>query len=344
MTDAAKTMSSKEIPLEQKLKFLLRPESYPDRPAQVHAIETHMSWVFLTDRYAYKLKKPVSYDFLDFRSLAARRQNSEDEIRLNTRFAPGIYLEILPLARDASGALCIDGAGTPVDWLVKMRRLPAEQMLDHTIRQGTTETAAVKRAAGVLAEFYRTALPVEMSEKEYSEKFKMDVAANLKELSDPRYQLPKALLSKISTAQFAFLQNDSDLLAQRVRAGKIIEAHGDLRPQHIWLGPQPVIIDCLEFNREFRILDTADELAFLAMECEHLGAPGVGQMFLETYSELSGDKPAQKLLHFYKSYRAALRAKITFWHLKDSEVREPSKWIRLAKEYLDLAEVHAQSL
>ncbi|MBC7294150.1 MAG: hypothetical protein H5T84_08655, partial [Thermoleophilia bacterium] len=115
-----------------------------------------------------------------------------------------------------------------------------------------------------------------------------------------------------------------------------------LRPEHIWLGPEPVVIDCLEFEREFRILDTADELSFLAMECERLGAPSVGQSFLETYSEYTGDKPPEKLLHFYKSYRAALRAKITIWHIKDSEVRNPSKWSNLAGEYLRLAEAHTR--
>jgi aminoglycoside phosphotransferase family enzyme len=344
MAADAKMMSNTEVTLEQKLKFLLRPESYPDRPGHVDTIETHMSWVFLTDRYAYKLKKPVQYDFLDLRSIEARRQDAEDEISLNTRLAPEIYLERLPLTRDARGTLGIDGEGEAVDWLVKMRRLPIEQMLDHTIRQGTTEAAAVKRAAVMLAEFYRTALPIKMLDNEYIEKFKINVTANLKELSDPKYQLPKELISKISTAQFAFLQNESALLAQRVRAGKIIEAHGDLRPEHIWLGPQPVVIDCLEFKREYRILDTADELAFLAMECEHLAAPWVGQMFFEAYREVTGDQPAEKLLHFYKSYRATLRAKITIWHLKDAEVREPSKWIRLAKEYLHLAEVHAEGL
>jgi len=337
-------MSNKEVTLEQKLNFLLRPESYPDRPNQVDAIETHMSWVFLTDSYAYKLKKPVKYDFLDLSSIEARRQNSEDEIRLNSRLAPEIYLAQLPLTRDTSGMLGIDGEGETADWLVKMRRLPIEHMLVHTIGHGTTEMTAVQQAAGVLAKFYRTSLPVEMNENEYIEKFKINVTANMKELSDPKYQLPKELISKISTAQFAFLQNESGLLAQRVRAGKIIEAHGDLRPEHIWLGPQPVVIDCLEFKREYRILDVADELAFLAMECEHLGAPWVGQMFFATYTEVTGDKPVEKLLHFYKSYRAALRAKITIWHLKDAEVRKPSKWIRLAKEYLDLAAVHTEGL
>jgi len=297
-----------------------------------------MSWVFLTDSYAYKLKKPVRYDFLDFSSIEARLYDSAEEIRLNARLAPHIYLGILPLTRDAAGSLKIDGEGETVDWLVKMRRLPIDHILDHAIKQGTVETTDVKRAAVVLAKFYQAAPPAELSESEYGEKLEKNVSDNLRELSDPRYRLPVAVVRKIGAAQFAFLREESELLYQRVRAGKIIEAHGDLRPEHIWLGEEPVVIDCLEFKREYRILDVADELAFLAMECEHLGAPSVGQIFLETYSEVTGDKPPEKLLHFYKSYRATLRAKITIWHIKDSDVRNLSKWSSLAREYLRLAE------
>lgn len=334
--------TSTDFTLDQKLQFLLRPEAYPDRPRHVEAAETHMSWVFLTDTYAYKLKKPVRYDFLDFSTIEARRRDSAEEIRLNTRLAPHIYLGILPLTRDAAGSLKIDGEGEVVDWLVKMRRLPADRMLDHAIRQGTVETADVRRAAVALAKFYLTSPPVEFSESEYRERFEKNVNANLRELSNPSYRLPEELVRKITSAQFSFLKEESELLCQRVREGRIIEAHGDLRPEHIWLGPEPVVIDCLEFEREFRILDTADELSFLAMECERLGAPSVGQSFLETYSEYTGDKPPEKLLHFYKSYRAALRAKITIWHIKDSEVRNPSKWSNLAGEYLRLAEAHTR--
>jgi len=144
-----------EVPLDRKLQFLSRSEAYPDRPRHVEAIETHMSWVFLTDSYAYKLKKPVRYDFLDFSSIEARLYDSAEEIRLNARLAPHIYLGILPLTRDAAGSLKIDGEGETVDWLVKMRRLPIDHILDHAIKQGTVETTDVKRAAVVLAKFYQ---------------------------------------------------------------------------------------------------------------------------------------------------------------------------------------------
>lgn len=342
MTAEIKAEPNTAITFEEKLQFMLQPAAYPDKPQHISAVETHMSWVFLTDSYAYKLKKPVLYDFLDFSSIEARHTDSAEEVRLNARLAPHIYLGIFPLTRDAAGHLKIDGEGEVVDWLVKMRRLPVDRMLDHAIKQGAVETTDVKRVAMVLAKFYQTSPPAELSESKYAERLEKNITDNLRELSDSRYQLPEAIVCKINAAQFAFLRQESELLFQRVRAGKIIEAHGDLRPEHIWLGEEPVVIDCLEFKREYRILDIADELAYLAMECEHMGALAVGQIFIETYSEVTKDKPPDKLLHFYKSYRATLRAKITIWHIKDSKVRNLSKWSSLAREYLKLAEDHTR--
>jgi aminoglycoside phosphotransferase family enzyme len=130
----------------------------------------------------------------------------------------------------------------------------------------------------------------------------------------------------------------------RVRARRIIEAHGDLRPEHICLTDPPVIIDCLEFNRNLRLLDPVDELSFLGLECERLGAPLVGATMLDLYREATGDAPAEELIAFYKSYRACLRAKIAAWHLRDSEIREPEKWPALARTYLELANAHAAGL
>lgn len=137
------------------------------------------------------------------------------------------------------------------------------------------------------------------------------------------------------------LRQESDLFDQRVGAGKIIEAHGDLRPEHVCLEEAPIIIDCLEFKREFRILDPADELSFLTMECERLGAPEfLDRLVFEVYRKITGDIVPERLLHFYKSYRATLRAKLTIWHLREPQIREAQKWFMLAKEYLDLAEAH----
>lgn len=327
-----------DMSLAAKVHWLKQPATYPHTPTRIDTIETHMSWVFLADEYVYKLKKPVRYSFLDFSTVEARRRDCEAELRLNRRLAPDVYLDVVPLILGADGNARLGGVGQVLDWLVHMRRLPADRMLDHAIRHHAVDEDALRRAALRLADFYKGSPPIRMEPSEYRRRFDNDIRDNLLDLTQPRYGMPMELCRRIASAQILFLQQCPELLDERVRAGRIIEAHGDLRPEHVCLRLEPVFIDCLEFNREFRILDAADELAFLAMECERLGAPDVGQVFLDTYRHVTGDHPPEDLLHFYKSYRACLRAKIAVWHLDDPTVAEPAKWSKLGMDYLRLAD------
>ncbi len=329
--------------LAAKVAFLKRPDSYPDRPSAVEAVETHLAWVFLTDRHAYKLKKPVRYPFLDFTTVAARHRDAQDEVRLNRRLAPGVYLEVLALTSDDQGRLALGGDGTPVDWLVEMRRLPRERMLDHVIAAQTVDGvdgARLRAVAELLVAFYRGAARVPWSPLAYRERLRAEIADNARALAEPRYGLPADVVIRTAAAQDAFLEGEASLLDARVSAGRIVEGHGDLRPEHICLGPPPAIIDCVEFNREFRMLDAVDELAYLAMECERLGAPSVGAMLLVHYRALADDRPSERLIHFYESVRAVLRAKLAAWHLDDPKVRYPSQWFNRAQAYLTLADRH----
>jgi aminoglycoside phosphotransferase family enzyme len=264
------------VTLDDKVAFLKRPESYPEGPERVETVETHMSWVFLTDRFAYKLKKPVRYPFLDFSTLGARRRDCQEEVRLNRRLAGDVYVGIVALTADSDGNLQLGGDGETFDWLVEMRRLPARRMLDQVIGSRAVRKTDIRRVAKKLAEFYKGSRPVEIEPCEYRQRFQVDVAANLRELVTPEYRLSGATAKRVAAAQLELLGCEPELFAERVRDGRIIEAHGDLRAEHICLGPEPLIIDCLEFNRDFRILDPVDELAFLALDCERLGAPWTG--------------------------------------------------------------------
>lgn len=330
--------SQPDASLEAKLRHLRQPATYPHAPKRIDAVETHMSWVFLADQYVYKLKKPVRYAFLDFSTSEARRRDCEEELRLNRRLAPDVYLAVMPLTLDADTNIRVAGKGEVVDWLVHMRRLPADCMLDYAIRHGTVTADEVHRLASRLANFYRTLQPLPMDSDAYRQRFAADIHANRTELIQPKYGMPADRVGHVATALLSFLQHRAALFDERVRAGRIVEAHGDLRPEHICLRPDPVIIDCLEFNREFRILDAADELAFLALECERLGAPDIGEAIFDTYRRATGDTPPEELVHFYKSYRALLRAKIAAWHITDAGVPDPERWTSLALEYLGLGE------
>ncbi|MGZ4997273.1 MAG: hypothetical protein ACXV8J_05500 [Methylobacter sp.] len=324
--------------IEEKIAFLQQPDVYPDRPKRVEIIETHMSWVFLTESFVYKLKKPVRYDFLDFSTLEARQKDCEWEVSLNRRLAGQVYLGTVPLTRQGDGDLRLNGEGRVVDWLVQMRRLPADRMLDAAIREGTVNAGDVQQISQVLTDFYRHSVPLLISPAEYRRRFEEDIQRNLIELRDNRYALPKAQVESLAATQKQFLTAQGGLLEQRARDGRIIDAHGDLRPQHICLTTPPVIIDCLEFNREFRILDPIDELTYLVMECDRLGAPRIGEKILDYYGETAGDACPLELIGFYKTFRACLRAKIAVWHIADHQVQDHQRWLRLARTYLDLAE------
>lgn len=333
-----------EVALESKVAFLRQPTSFPDLPYRVEAIETHMSWVFLTGQYAFKLKKPVCQDVLDFRTLAARRYYCNEEVRLNRRLAANVYLGVVALSLDARGHLHLghDGNGehdqAVVDWLVQMRRLPARWMLDYAIRNGALRDDDIRRIAHHLAAFYAACEPVSIDAADYRAGFLHAIDRNQQILTEPAYGLPAQPIHGLCAAQRAVLQTRPDLFDARVRAGKIVEGHGDLRPEHICLKPEVAIIDCLEFSRALRLVDPADELAYLALECERLGLAQAGISLLRAYREKSGDRPDAALVRFYQGFRALLRAGIAIRHLDEERYRHSAEWHRRAASYVQLAE------
>ncbi|MGE5105201.1 MAG: AAA family ATPase, partial [Betaproteobacteria bacterium] len=322
--------------LARKVAFLAQAASYPERTAAVEGVETHMSWVFLTDRHAYKLKKPVKTPLVDLREARARLSNCMDEVRLNRRLSTGVYLGVVPLLVDAKGRLGLAEGADAVDWLVQMRRLPADRMLDALIGARNVRHEDVAALAARLCAFYRDARRVELRPVDYRDAFAASIAEHRDGLARPRYALDVARLERIARRQRDVLA-DVALFDVRVREQRIVEAHGDLRPEHVCFEAEPQIIDCLEFSRRLRTLDALDEIGFLALECERLGAPDVGAVILEAYRSQSGDPSPPKLLHFYQSYRAIVRATLAVRHLEEPGRNDAAKWIARANAYLDLA-------
>ena len=326
--------------LADKLAFLGEPGHYPDPTRSIETVETHMSWVFLTDDFAYKLKKPVCYDFLDFSTLEARRRDCEDELRLNGRLAATVYLEVVPLVQGADGRLSLGGTGQPVEWLVKMRRLPAACMLDQLIARRALTPDAVRALGRRLAAFYAGVAPEPISAQAYRIRLAERIAESRRELGRPEFGLPDKRVARIARRQSAFVEQQHTLLDARAAQHRIVEGHGDMRPEHVCLTAEPSVIDCPEFRRDFRILDPVDELGYLALECERLGMPEAGTWLLTAYEEASGDAWPPSLLHFYQSCRASLRAKLAIWHLRDDGRQPPQRWVERALAYLELAERH----
>ena len=329
--------------LDAKVSFLSQPDAYRPSPGEVVRRETHMSWVFLVGERVYKLKKPVRFPYLDFSTLARREAACRAELRLNRALAPDIYLDVLPLV-DTGDGLSIGGAGAPVDWLVLMKRLDEHDMLDHRIAELHVEIALLDRLVAVLAQFYHAASPVFLSPAVHLADWKRSLAYNRRVLLNPRFGIPAGLVQRIDHAQRRFLDRHGHLITARLRHRRIVEGHGDLRPEHIWLGDTVRIIDCLEFNPRLRVVDPFDEVAYLSLECERLGAAWVGAFIERRMKRLLRDGPVEELFTFYRCHRATLRARLAIAHLLEEQPRTPEKWPRLAASYLALADTSARKL
>jgi len=336
--------AQQEIGIDRKVAFLGSPTAYPEQPSHVERIETHFSWVFLTDRHVYKLKKPLRGESFDFSSADARRRNAEEEVRLNRRLAQDVYIGIVPLTLERECDLAIAGAGVVVDWLVEMVRLSAERMLDYRLARGDWRRADITALADRLARFFATARRVNITPTVYLDRFRAECGDSRLALQFGGGPALRHTAQCVARRVEAFIDRRKDLLLQRVVDGRVVEGHGDLRPEHICLGPTPQIIDCLEFRADLRFLDPVEELAFLTMECDRMGARSIGPVLFRHYRLSAHDTSPPVLISFYKGIGALIRARIAILHLRESPVRDPAKWPRRAAEYLAIATRAARHL
>ena len=332
-----------EISLADKVAFLSRGRVYRPPVAEVTRRDTHMSHVFLVGDQVFKLKKPVRFPYLDFSTLQRREAACRAEIELNRRLAPDVYRGVVPLVRSATG-LAIGGRGEVVDWLVVMKRLDENQMLDRVIAAGRLQRWQIDRLASTLVQFYRRATISLASPAAHIAELARGIAYNRRILFDPRFHLPLGRVRHVDGVLRRFMKERHCLLVGRVRGRHIIDGHGDLRPEHIWLGDQVRIIDCLEFNRSLRMVDPVDELAFLCVECERLGAAWAGEHLRRRMMRAFHDGQREELFVFYHCYRAMLRARLATAHLLEANPRTPEKWLPLAFSYLQLAAADAVRL
>ena len=334
--------------LDDKLRVLSAPKTYAPTLQQVEVKHTHMSCLFLTDTTVYKLKKPVATPYLDFRTLHARAANCRDELILNRRLAPEVYLGLSALVRNERQDLALVDATQltaqqeVVEWLVRMRRLPQHLTLEHALRHGGCSPAQVQAVGQVLARFYRALPPCGWSGAEHRAGLKKQHVLNAEFLRQSQFGLNAVQLQRVLEALERGFDTLSALMDARAAAGRVVEGHGDLRPEHVFLTEPPVLIDGLEFNRALRVVDWVDEIAFLTLECTVLGAPEVGLALRAQLEGALNDVVPEALFQFYFALRACVRARLALAHLLEPEAQAPDvkahdKWLRAGHVYLDLA-------
>ena len=324
---------------KQVVEALGTPEAYDDEGVQIELKQTHISYVFLTPKFVYKIKKSVNFGFLDFSTLEKRRFFCEKELILNKRLCGGMYLEVVPITK--SDVIRVGGKGTVVEYAVKMKRIPEEKIMTRLLEDDLVDRKLVDRIAKIIAEFHEktetgkkvgefgSLTIIEMNWRENFEQTEEFVGETI---TDDRYRL-------IREKVIEFMKKNRDLFAKRVADKRIRECHGDIHSGNIFIADKIYIFDAIEFNERFRHCDVASEIAFLAMDLDFKGRNDLSSFFVEKYVQYSRDSELVKLLDFYKCYRAYVRGKVTSFKLKDPTIGSEEK-IEATKEaqaYFELA-------
>ncbi|MDO8652851.1 MAG: hypothetical protein Q7R66_11740 [Undibacterium sp.] len=346
MPDTSETKKISKLPA--RLRFLQETLSYRQPDQALTCIETHMSWVFLIGNSVFKMKKPVRFPFLDFSTVKAREFYCREEVRLNARLAPGVYLGLMALQLVNGNLILVpeaqlSGTGETLDWLVVMRRLPAQRMLHQLVIDNAVSASEIDGLIEILSHFYRFARVAEITPDDYLSRFAHQQTLAREILLRPQFDLRGAAL--VVNRFDLILSQGAGRLRNRVLKRRVLEGHGDLRPEHVCLLQPPLVIDCLEFNLQMRQVDPFDEIAFLSLECAMLAdetgaemkTAWIGERLAAGLATALDEKVDPALLHLYMAHRAILRARLAMAHLLDPQPRTPEKWHPLAQRYLDRA-------
>ena len=302
----------------------------------ISLIQTHIGWIYVSRSFAFKLKKHVKFDFLDFTTIEKRRWACEREIALNSRLCPNIYLGLCPVYRDASGNIFLQrdasasaGSGEVVDWAVWMRRMPLDRMLDALLEKGSVTPRDAEVIAEALAGFHTSGRgKIAAGGLGDLDSVRANVEGNIRDVSkiDSGVLAPEAL-QLLTMRSRHFMDRHGDVIRKRAADGFVVDGHGDLRAENICLpkdGP-PLLFDCIEFNDHFRVLDGALDAAFLAMDFDSRGRVDLSAAFMQRYRDLCDPQLPPALFNFYLGYRAFIKGKVTAWIAADPHVPAQQK-------------------
>jgi hypothetical protein len=328
------------------IDFLKHPAAYSHKTGEITLLQTHISYVLLAGDYVYKIKKPVDFGFLDFTTLAKRKYYCEEELRLNRRLCPDIYLEVVPIKRRGGNFYVGGDFGETVEYAVKMVRMPEERMMNNVISSGNLLPEMLDRIVDILVPFYQETVSVsevnEAGSPDYvGRNFRENFQQTERFIDGPA--LSREHFTTICSYAEEFLTRE-EVFCQRQAEGRIRDGHGDLHSANICLADKVYIFDCIEFSRRLRYCDQASDVAFLAMDLDYHGLEQMSDRFVDNFSERVGDPGLHTMLNFYKCYRAYVRGKIGLFTAHAPEVDETTRatCLEQAGRYFKLAESYAR--
>jgi len=330
----------------QVVEALMKPEAYDEEPGQIELMQTHISFVFLTRNFVYKVKKAVDLGFLDFTTLEKRRFFCEKELELNRRLCGDMYLEVVSINR--SDVIKIKGEGEAVEYAVKMKRMPQEKMMSKLLEENKVDGKLVDRIAKIVADFHSKA---ETNRRISDFGSLAIIGTNWKE----NFEQTREFVGKTISMEIfklireridGFMKRNVSFFGKRVAEGRVRDCHGDVHSGNIFVTDRIYIFDAIEFNERFRYSDVVSDIAFLAMDLDFKERTDLSNFFVKRYVKYSGDQELTKLLPFYKCYRAYVRGKVVSFKLKDPSVggEEKSAAMKEAKAYFKLASTYAKIL
>lgn len=342
------TNSISQLTSRELVERLMQPECYPHKVQSVELRETHISWVFLTGQWAYKVKKPVNLGFVDFSTLENRLHFCREELARNHYFAPKIYREVVPITR-SDGLIRIAGQGASIEYAVKMTQFDESKIALQLLQDGKLTHNDILHLAHDVAAFHAAAQRAESTTGQVGIASDMAQAAreNIQALKNLAEQTGRGqALDSIQAWTEQQLSRLSNLFEQRRQAGFVRQCHGDLHLGNIvrWQG-RLTPFDCIEFNPDFYWVDVINEIAFLAMDLDDHGHSDLKWAFLNAYLEATGDYEGLMLLPFYQVYRAMVRAKVCELRMRQLEGSEDSRQV-LRQQclcYLDMASSYLSS-
>lgn len=331
--------------VQSRVKELLEPTFYGGGVKRVRLIQTHTSWVFIAGDFAYKIKKPVNFGFLDYTTLSARKFFCYEELRLNRYLSPDLYLDVVPIV-ERKGRLCLGGSGRVIDYSVKMRALPQRAIMTERLKRGKVTFQEIDEIARRVSDFHRQAeRGKQVAQYGSSEIIKLNWDENFAQTMEFRGKtISYRMFDEIKEVVERFIIENRDTFRERRQHGFVRRCHGDLHSKNIFLTDRVYIFDCIEFNPRFSCCDVASEVAFMAMDLDFFDRHDLANFFLERYLVYSEDKGFLKLLDFYRCYRAYVRGKVTSFQLKDPTVPKRAKQAALitAQRYFKLASRYAR--